>query len=193
LGVVSVSEDVFETPPNVAVITAAVLLATVDVVTVNFAVDDPAATATDVGTLAYVLLLDSEMVVLASTAPLSVTVHEEVVGGVMLVGVQTRLESVGTAGVKVSEDVFETPPNVAVITAAVPLVTVDVVTVNFAVDDPAATATVVGTLAYVLLLDSEMVVLASTAPLSVTVHEEVVGGVMLVGVQTRLESVGTAG
>jgi hypothetical protein len=88
------------------------------VVTVKFAVDDPALTVTALGTVAFALLLPSDTLVLLAAAPLKVTVHVEDAGGAKLDGLQLKLDST-IAGFNVSVNGCEVAPNVAVITAGV--------------------------------------------------------------------------
>jgi hypothetical protein len=88
------------------------------VVTVKFAVDDPALTVTALGTVAFALLLCSDTLVLLAAVPLKVTVHVEEVGGVKLDGLQLKLDST-IAGFNVTVNGFEVEPKVAVITAEV--------------------------------------------------------------------------
>jgi hypothetical protein len=128
--------------------------------------------------------------VLLGAFPLNVTVQVDVTGGVTLAGLQLIPEST-MAGVSVSENVCETPLKVAVITAVVLLLTDDVVTVKFAVDDPGFTVTVPGTVADGLPLDNVTLVLLGAFPLNVTVQVDVTGGVTLAGLHVRLVSVGT--
>ena len=87
------------------------------VVTVNFAVDDPALTVTELGTVAFALLLFSDTLVLLAAVPLKVTVHVDDVGAVTLDGLQLKLHKI--AGFNVTVNDFDTEPNVAVINACV--------------------------------------------------------------------------
>ena len=86
-------------------ITAVVEVATAVVVTLKFAVEEPALTVTGEETVADALLLDTVTLVLLGAFPLSVIVHVEPVGGVTLAGLHERPVSVGTGGNKVSEKV----------------------------------------------------------------------------------------
>ncbi len=181
----------FETDARVAVIIAEVCVLTDVVVTVKFAVDDPAFTVTVLGTVAFPLLLCSETLVLLAAFPLSVTVQLEEVGGVTVVGVQLKLESTIT-GFNVRVTGFETDASVAVMVAEVCVLTDVVVTVKFAVDDPEFTVTVLGTVAFPLVLCSDTLVLLAAFPLRVTVQLDEVGGVSVVGVQLKLDNT-TAG
>ena len=125
---VKVSAKVLDTPFNVAVMVAVVVLATAVVVTGKFAVEDPAFTVTGEETVADPLLLDTVTLMLLTALPLSVIVHVEPVGGVTLLGLQLRFVSVGTGGSKVNANVLDTPFNVAVMVAVVVLATAVVVT-----------------------------------------------------------------
>jgi hypothetical protein len=153
------------------------------------AVEAPERTVTDAGTAAAVLELDSVTLVLLTALPLRVTVHDEAVGGVTLAGLHVRLDSAG-AGVRVSENVFDVPVRVAVMTAVVLTLTDEVFTVKLAVDAPERTVTDAGTVADVLELDNATEVLLAALPLRVTVHDDAVGGVTLAGLQARLVSTG---
>jgi hypothetical protein len=135
------------------------------------------------------LPLDSVTVDALVAAAVRLTVHVAVAGGDKLPGTQFRLDSAGAA-VRVSEKVFDNPLCVAVITAVVLLLTVEVVTVKLALGEPELTVTDAGTLAEVLPLESDTLVLLGTLPLMVTVQVELVGGVTLAGVQVRFERVG---
>jgi len=184
---VRVSVNGFDVEPSVAVITAEVCALTAVVVTVKFAVDDPEFTVTELGTVAFALLLCSDTLVLLVAFPLKVTVHVEDAGGVKLDGLQLKLEST-IAGFNVSVNGFEVEPNVAVMTADVCVLTAVVVTVKLAVDDPELTVTELGTVAFALLLCSETLVLLVALPLKDTVHVEDVGGVKLDGLQLKLDN-----
>ncbi|HUJ21513.1 MAG TPA: hypothetical protein VLX58_08340 [Bryobacteraceae bacterium] len=193
--VVRVSEKVFETLASVAVMVTVVLLDTDEVVTVKLAVEEPELTVTEEGTEATELeLLASDTLVLLEALPLNVTVHVEVAGGVTLAGLHERFDSVGAAGVRVSEKVFETLASVAVMVTVVLLDTDEVVTVKLAVEEPELTVTEEGTEATELaLLASDTLVLLEALPLNVTVQVEVAGGVTLAGLHKRFDSVGAGG
>jgi hypothetical protein len=89
---------VLETPFNVAVIVAVVLLATAVVVTPKVPVEEFALTTAGEDTVAELLLLDTVTFVAVDVLPLSVMVHVEPVGGVTLVGLHERPVSVGATG-----------------------------------------------------------------------------------------------
>jgi len=182
----------FEVEPNVAVITACGRVLTAVVVTVKFAVEDPELTVTELGTVAFALLLCSNTLVLLVAFPLNVTVHVDDVGGVKLDGLQLKLDST-IAGFNVTVNGFEAEPNVAVTTADVCVLTAVVVTVKFAVEDPELTVTELGTAAFALLLCSDTLVLLVAFPLNVTVHVDDVGGVRVAGLQVRFVTVGATG
>ena len=101
------------------------------------------------------------LVVVTTTAPpeaavLSVTVLVELLPPLTLVGFKVSEERVTLeAGVMVREAFAELDPSVAVITAVLVVVTDVVVTVNEALMLPAATVTLLDTLADPQLLDSE--------------------------------------
>ena len=98
----NVTVAVLETPFNVAVIVAVVLLVTAVVDTVNVPVEEFAATVAGEVTVAELLLLDTVTFVADGALPLRVIVQVELVGGVRLVGLQDRLVSVGVAGSSVT-------------------------------------------------------------------------------------------
>jgi hypothetical protein len=189
----SVTVAVLDTPFNVAVIVAVVLLVTAVVVTPKVPVDEFAATTAGEETVAEPLLLDTVTFVADGALPLNVIVHVEPVGGVTLVGLHARFVSVGTAGSSVTVAVLDTPFNVAVIVAVVLLVTAVVVTPKVPVDAFAATTAGEETVAEPLLLDTVTFVAEGALPLNVIVHVEPVGGVTLVGLHVRFVRVGVTG
>jgi len=150
-----------ELGPSVAVITAVVLAETEVVVIVNEALVLPAATVTLPGTLADALLLESVTTEPPGGAPaVRLTVPVEVFPPVTSIGFRINWETLTLdAGVMVREACAELDPSVAVITAVVVVVTDVVVTVKEALVLPAATVTLLGTLADPLLLESD-----TTAP-----------------------------
>ena len=115
-------------------ITAVVVVLTDVVVTVKFALVDPAATVTLLGTLAEPLLLESETTDPPEGAALeSVTVPCEELPPVTLLGFNVTEETVGEdAGATVKVACLELDPRVAVIVTLVFVVTVLVLTVKFA-------------------------------------------------------------
>ncbi len=149
------------------------------VLTVKVALVAPAATVTLAGTLAAVVLLLESVTVAppAGAAPLKVTVPVEEFPPVTLVGFSESEERVGGGGgaaVTVSEADLLAPLNVAEMETVVDTATALVLTVNVALVAPAATVTLDGTLATVVLL-LESVTTAppdGAAPLSVTVPVE---------------------
>ena len=174
--------------------------ATALVLTVNVALVAPAATVTVDGTLATVVLL-LESVTSAppdGAAPLRVTIPVEEFPPVTLVGFSVSAESVGAgggAGVTVSEADLVTPPYAAEILTVVDAATALVLTVNVALVAPAATVTLDGTLAAVVLL-LESVTSAppdGAAPLSVTVPVEEFPPATLVGFSESEERAADAG
>jgi hypothetical protein len=177
--------------PSVAVIAAVKVPLTGVVVTVNEALVLPAATVTLPGTLAELKLLESDTVAPPEGAgPSRVTVPCDDEPPVTLVGFKVTVVT-ANAGVMVREVSKELAPMVAVIDTFVVEVTDDVVTVNEAVVLPAATVTLPGTLAAVLLLESE-----TTSPpegaaaLRVTVPVELFPPTTVVGFNVILETVG---
>lgn len=150
-GGVIVKADVTDVDPSLAVMVAVVEVVTAVVVTVKVAVVAPAATVTLAGVTALVLLDDR-----ATTDPpdgaaaSSVTVPVDDEPPWTDVGNRETLANVDV-GVIVSVAVTEVEPTVAVMVAAVDAVTVEVVIVKFADVAPAATMTLVGGFALVLL------------------------------------------
>jgi hypothetical protein len=124
---------------------AVVGLSTLEVVTANEPVDCPPETATDVGTVAAVLLLLSETEVPPVPArPPRVTTPAEPVPPVTVEGL--TLTEISGAGVTVSDAVWS-KPGVAVMSAVMLVLTGMVLTANVAVVWPAAIVTVAGTVA----------------------------------------------
>ena len=137
--------NVHEPPFRLAVNVAFVSLATVAAVAVNVAVVAPTATVTDPDTLAEPLSLDNATLAPpAGAAELNVTVQLLVPGVVTVAGVQLRLAGC-TSGLSVMVAVRFTPPAEAVIVAVVVLATVPAVAENVALEAPAETVTVAGT------------------------------------------------
>src|SRR5713226_2615208 len=126
------------------------------VVTVNVALVAPAATVTLTGTVAAaVLLLDSVTTAPPpGAAPVSATVPCVVFPPVRLVLASVTEDMVGGGdpGDTVSETVSVVPPYVPEMVTAVEVLTAFVFTVNVALVAPAATDTLAGTVATVVLL-----------------------------------------
>jgi len=80
------------------------------VVMVNVAVELPAATVTDVPTVAEAELLDKETTMAAGAAPLKVTLPVEDVPPVTLAGFTDTPDNAMAGGVTVSEAVLVAPP-----------------------------------------------------------------------------------
>ena len=124
------------------------------VVIVNVADVAPAGIVTDATTLARVaLLLRRVTVVAVAAARLRVTVPVEETPPRTDVGFKLNALNVAGAVLMVNVAVLVTIPAVAVIVADVAALTAAVVTVNVAVDAPAATVTLAGTVADALLLE----------------------------------------
>ena len=138
-------------------IVAEVVMSTMDVLTVKFALVAPAGTVTLKGTLAAPLLLESMICAPPEGAgPLSVTVPvEDCKPPITLEGFSLSEERVGSGGggtaVTVSEADLLTPPKDAEIVTAVEAATALVLIVNVALVAPAPTVTLEGTLATVVL------------------------------------------
>lgn len=164
---------VTETVPSLAVIVALINAATVEVATVNVAVVAPATTVTLDGIVALGLPEDK-----ATTDPpvgagaSRVTVPIEVAPPRTEVGSRVTLAS-ADEGVIASVVVAVAVPNLAVIVAEVAAVTVDVVVVKVANEEPAGTVTLAGTTALVLLEVNETAAPPEPAcPVNVTVPVE---------------------
>jgi len=182
-----------------AEIVAEVEMRTKDVLTVKVTLLAPAGTITLEGTLAAPLLLERKTCAPpAGAGPVRVTVPVEDWPPKTFAGFSVNEESVGAgggAGVTVSETDLVTPPYAAEMLTVVDAATALVLTVNVALVAPAATVTLEGTLAAVVLL-LESVTTAppvGAAPLSVTVPVEEFPPVTLVGFSVNEESVGAGG
>ena len=171
---------------------------TTDVSTVKVAVVAPAGTNTLEGTLAAPLLLESMTCApLAGAGALSVTVPVEVCRPpITLVGFSVSEETVGSGGgVTVSEADLVAPPKAAEMVTVVGAPTALVFTGNVALVAPAGTATLEGTLAAPLLLESATCAPpAGAGPLSVTAPvEDCAPPITLVGFSVSEETVGSGG
>ena len=117
---------------------------------VNVAVEEPAGTVNDVGTLATVVVALVSVTTTASVAtPDKVTVPVLFVPPFTLVGFKVRVDTTRT-GLTVIVAVLDTPERLAVIVKEDAAVTVRVVMVKVAVVDPAATVTLAGTVPIVV-------------------------------------------
>src|SRR5437879_1615187 len=167
------------------------------VFTENVALVDPAATVTLDGTVAEVLLLERLTVTPPlGAAPLRVTVPVEGDPPVTLLGLSEIEVSVGLdeEGITVREAGPRTPPFASTTLFGSEAVTALVFTENVALVDPAATVTLDGTVAEVLLLERFTVTPPlGAAPLRVTVPVEGDPPVTLLGLSVIAESTGDAG
>jgi hypothetical protein len=156
--------------------------------TVNVAVDAPAATVTEAGTVALVLLDDRlTLSPLEGAGPLRVTVPVELLPPTTEVGEIAMLCS--AEGVTASIVVFVTEPKTAVMVAVVVVATDEVVIVKVAVEPPAATFTEVGTVTLVVLDDKLTLVAPGPAgPVRVTVPVEVFPPTRVLGDTVRPDS-----
>ena len=157
------------TPLRLPVMVAVAVAETAVVVTVKVPVVAPAATVTDAGTVALVLLEDKATdVPPLGAGPLKVTVPVEGLPPMTDVGLSLRLNSPGGLMVRVA--VWFTPLKLPVIVALVVAETAVVVTVKVPLVEPAATVTDAGTVALVLLDDKATdVPPLGAGPLKVTV------------------------
>ena len=177
---------------------ADVVMSTTEVFTVKVALVLPAGTVTLDGTLAAPLLLESiTCAPPAGAGPLSVTVPVEDPKGppTTLFGLNVSEETVGRGGgVTVSEADLLVPLDAEMVTE-VDVVTAVVVTVKVALELPAGTVTLDGTVAAPLLLESvTWAPPAGAAPLSVTVPvDDCAPPVTLVGLNVSEETVGRGG
>jgi hypothetical protein len=149
VGALTVSVAVFD-PLRVPVIVAVVLDPTGDVVTPNVVEVAPPGTFTLAGTVAGPALLSVTAIPPVGAGPLSVTVPVEEPPPSTAVGLS--VSPAMTGGLIVRTAVFETAPRVAVIVGETVVATAEVEIVNVAVVWPAATVTLPGTMATVLLL-----------------------------------------
>lgn len=163
---------VFVVPLAAAEITAVVTAGRVD--TLKVAVLVPPATTTVAGTVALTLLLLKLTVTpTAGALVLRVSVATDGLPPRMLAGLRVSVEGMGA--LTVSEAVFVMLPETALIVTLVSVVTALVATENVAVELPAATLTLAGTVAAPLLLESATTTGLPTALLvRVTVPVEVV-------------------
>ena len=161
---------------------------TAEVVTVNVAVVDPAATVTVPGTVALVLNEASEIEVPpVGATPLRVTVPVDELPPRTELGAKLKLTIV--AGFTVSVADFVPAPRVAVIDADAELTTAVVEIVNVALVAPAGTVTDPGTEALALPDDNETTAPpAGAGPLSVTVPVEEFPPITDVGARFKLLS-----
>jgi hypothetical protein len=139
--------------PIFAVIVAVVDVVTGDVVTVNVAVVDPANTVTLAGTTTLELL--DERVTTdppVGAGPSKLTVPVDVSPPITVDG-SSETPANATVGVIVRVVLTDVVPDLAVMVADVEVVTLVVVTLNVAVDDPLGTVTLAGATALVLLDD----------------------------------------
>lgn len=186
---VIVSAPVLVTPLSAALIVAVAVVVTAKVVTGNVAVVSPAATPTEAGTVAFELLLERATVTPPEGAgPVSVTVPVDADPPTTEVGFSDTLTG-AIAGRIVRTAVLVTPFWVAEIVEFVAEVTDVVVTVKFAVALPAATVTLAGTVAALLLESVTLIPPAGAGPLSVTVPVDGLPPVTWVGFTERSLSV----
>jgi len=185
-GALIVKVAVFELAPRVAVIVAVAFVATPVVVTVNVAVVAPDATVTEAGTVALALFEASVTDVPPAPAALAtVTVPVDDVPPVTVVGLSPTVTPLPAATVSAADLV---PPLAAAVIFPVTFVLVAVVvTVKFAVEAPAGTVTVAGTVAFAFA-DVSVTVTGSLAPAAgviVTVPVEETGPTTVLGFSVR--------
>jgi hypothetical protein len=172
--------------------------ATALVFTGKVALVAPAGTATLEGTLADPLLLESATCAPpAGAGPLNVTAPvEDCAPPITLVGFSVSEETVGSGwGVTVSEADLLAPPKDAEMVTVVDAVTALVFTGKVALVAPAGTATLEGTLAAPLLLESATCAPpAGAGPLNVTAPvEDCAPPITLVGFSVSEETTGSGG
>jgi hypothetical protein len=178
---------------------ADVEIKTTEVFTVNDALLAPAGMNTLLGTLAAPLLLERMTCTPpAGAGALNVTVPlEDCEPPTTLVGFSVSEVSVGAGGgtgCTVSEAVLLTPPYAPEMVTAVDAATALVLTVNVALVAPAATVTLAGTWAAVLLLESATCAPpVGAGPLNVTVPIDEFPPTTLVGFNASDVGVGAGG
>ena len=145
-------------------------MVTDDTVPVNPVLLAPAGTVTLPGTVALVLLLDSETAnPPADAASVNVTVQADVPGTLTLAGVQDKPLNV-VAAFKVTEAVRVCPFQLAVTVAVWSLLRVPAVAANVPLLDPVLIVMLAGTLNRPRLLDKATVAVLVAALVSVTVQ-----------------------
>jgi hypothetical protein len=174
-------------PFSVAITVAFTTTAVPDAEAVKLAPDCPARTATLEGTATVALLLESATSVPPGiAAPLSVTVQVEVPGPANVEGLQPRPVtcSCGCDADTVRPVVAVAPFSVAIRVAFTTVAVLDAEAVKLALDCPAATVTLEGTVTVAVLLESVTAVPPTgAAPLMITVQEAVAGPVTTPGLQ----------
>jgi hypothetical protein len=188
-------------PPNTPPMVAGVDTATDTVLTLKVALVAPAATVTLAGTVAAAALL----LVSVTTAPpagaalVSVTVPCDAVPPVTLAGLtasdDNEADGGGVDGDIINTALRLTPPNPPPMVADVTAVTDTVLTVNVALVAPAATITLPGTVAALVLLLVSMTTAppAGAAPVSVTVPCDAAPPVTLTGLTASDDNEGAGG
>lgn len=167
-----VKTEIFDVLPSVPVIVAVFALCTASEETVNVPIEEPPATVTESGTVAFVLL-DARFTIVppAGAKPLRVTVPVDVDPPVTDEGDRLTLTRVAGLIVKLAD--WLTPFKVPEIVAAVVEDTPVVETVNVAVVAPAATVTDVGGVAFEMFEPRETIrPLGPATLLNVTVPVE---------------------
>jgi hypothetical protein len=144
-----VSAAVSVTPFRLAEMVTVTVLGTLDVFTVNVALDDPAGTVTVEGTLAFAgLVLESDIAMSSTAGAERDTVPTDVPPPLTTLGFTVRDARAGVGSddptVRIAPD--PTPPTEAqILGVAGPVIHVEVVAVKVALICPAATVTVPGT------------------------------------------------
>jgi hypothetical protein len=176
-------------PSNVAVNVASTAVAVAAAEAVNVVLDCPTRTVTLEGTVTVELLLESATSVPpAGAAPLIVAVQLEVPGPVIVDGLHPRPVTCSccSGGDTVSPVVAVVPFSVAIRVAFTTVAVLDAEAVKLALDCPAKTVTLEGTVTVELLLESATSVPpAGAVPLMVTVQVEVPGPAIVEGLQPR--------
>lgn len=174
--------------PWVPVIVAVVVDATADVVIVNVAEVDPAATVTVPGAVALVVpVVMLTAIPPVGAFPLIVTLPVDELPPITDAGATVRLISAGESMVRVA--VLVTLPSVPVMVEVAANATGVVVIVNVADEAPAATVTLAGVVAAALLDESDTTSPPVPAgPLSVTVPVELIPPITVEGATETLVS-----
>jgi len=161
-----------------------VAAATVLVVTVKVADDDPVGTVTLTGTVAAAVLLLDKLTTAPPVGAAAVRVTVPVDGTVPATSVGFKLNEDNAAGaVTVSEVVLVIPPYVPEIVTEVEAATAFVVMIKVAVVAPAATVTLAGVVAAAVLLEESVTSTPppGAGPVRVTVPVDEAGPTTLVG------------
>lgn len=163
------------------------------VLTANTALAEPAKTVTWLGAVRFRLLLDSvTLAPPAGAGVFKVTVQVVVPPPGKVVGLQASEDKLCSVVMKLSTVVCETPLKLAVSTAEpFALTAFAALAVKAALVAPVGIVTDPGTVTNGFPLNRLTTMLPVAAPVNVTVHVALAGGVNVLGLQLRPESPGT--